>query len=184
MIFFSWYEGSISLFLYLCVFFPLGTDFHGIYFPESFQFVPSSFQFVDTFWNSDLALRTTGGSFICSVSVPSYLWPSETWFISAYFGCLLLMPDTGLNVGNTEINDVNSLLSGLGHSWAGEMQTHKNLQWNMIVEMCTTCIIKSGEFVSLLKSFNWVRLWISVSDEKHINGIYLLWGSKWKSWAK
>ena len=183
MIFFSWYEGRISLFLYLCVFFPLRTDFHGIHGPRSFQLVPF-FQFVGTFWNSDLALRTTWGSFMHSVSVPSYLWSNETSFISAYFGCQLLMPDTELDVGNTEINDVNSLLSGLGHSWAGEMQTHKNVQWNMIVEMCTTCLIKSGEFVSLLKSFNWVRLWLSVSDEKHINGIYLLWGSKWKSWMK
>lgn len=49
-----------------------------------------------------------------SVSMPSYLWSEENSFISAYFDCLLYMP--GLDVGNTEINDVNSLLSELGHN--------------------------------------------------------------------
>ena len=169
-----------TVFPYFClyVFTPyeqISTEFHGIY-------LQSSFQFVDKFWNSDIALRTTWGSFMHSVSMPSYLWSDENSLISAYFDCLLYMP--GLDVGNTEINDINSLLSELGYNWVEEMHTHKNLQWNLIVEMCTTCNIKSGEFVSLLKSFYWVRLWTNVSNEKHINNIYLLWGSKWKSWTK
>lgn len=41
-----------------------------------------------------------------------------------------------------------------------------------------------GEFVNLLKSLNWVRLWVNLSDETHINIIYLPQGNNQKSWTE